>query len=90
MVAALDRLLLLVRREFRRPSHFHAARLGAVAAFARARSNDYPLHLVERDFLGAAQVTFGHASGQRASSVDSWQKCRRTRTNELPGQRRTS
>ena len=36
VVAALDRLFLLVRREFRRPSHFHAVRLGAFAAFGRA------------------------------------------------------
>jgi len=32
VVAALDRFLLLVRGEFRRPSHFHAVRLGAHAA----------------------------------------------------------
>ena len=40
MIAAPDRLLLLVRREFRRPSHFHAARLGAVAALSRPAADD--------------------------------------------------
>ena len=50
-----------MRGEFRLPPHFYAVRLGVLAAFGRAGSNEYPLHLVERDFLGAAVVKLRRA-----------------------------
>jgi hypothetical protein len=46
MIAALDRLALLVVGEFRLAPHFHALRLGAFAPLAGAAADQFPLELV--------------------------------------------
>ena len=57
VVAALDRFLLLVRGELRRPAHFHALRLGARPAFARACADQVALELGQTAQDGEHQAT---------------------------------
>ena len=63
VISPLDRFAPLVVGDFRRPPHFHGARLGAGAAFDRAGLNEYPLHFVERDFLRPPVVKLRGARG---------------------------
>ena len=45
VVVAFDHLFLLMRREFRRPPHFHGVRPGAFAAFGRAAADEVAVEL---------------------------------------------